>query len=175
MTSLAAASSAAAAQRRRSPQAPLFQLRSSVCTSTSGGGDELYGVEPLSYYVKNLALNWNAVAVLGLLSLPLVLLSGGAQGAFSVSSSSSKSPSSSGIGWVLLPLYLWLAVVVPRPHKEERFLFPIYPILCAGAALVVDAAAGAGARCEVCVPDAAGLPCPLSLLRWSREKSCARA
>ena len=114
--------------------------------NTSGGGDELYGVEPLSYYVKNLALNWNAVAVLGLLSLPLVLLSGGAQGAFSVSSSSSKSPSSSGIGWVLLPLYLWLAVVVPRPHKEERFLFPIYPILCAGAALVVDAAAGAGAR-----------------------------
>merc|ERR1712216_711082 len=94
-----------------------------------GGGDELYGVEPLSYYVKNLALNWNAVAVLGLLSLPLVLLSGGAQGTFSVSSSSSKSPSSSGIGWVLLPLYLWLAVVVPRPHKEERFLFPIYPFV----------------------------------------------
>ncbi|KAL7485508.1 hypothetical protein ACHAW6_011959 [Cyclotella cf. meneghiniana] len=35
------------------------------------GGDELYGVEPLSYYVKNLALNFNLVALLGLSSLPI--------------------------------------------------------------------------------------------------------
>jgi alpha-1,2-mannosyltransferase len=28
-----------------------------------------------------------------------------------------------------------LLVVAPRPHKEERFLFPIYPCLCLGAAV----------------------------------------
>jgi alpha-1,2-mannosyltransferase len=36
-------------------------------------------------------------------------------------------------------MYVWLAIVVPRPHKEERFLFPIYPILCLGAAMVGNA------------------------------------
>jgi alpha-1,2-mannosyltransferase len=39
---------------------------------------------------------------------------------------------------LLCPLYLWLACTVPRPHKEERFLFPIYPLLCLGAVLTVD-------------------------------------
>eukprot|EP00804_Cyclotella_cryptica_P001087 CCRYP_008381-RA/>CCRYP_008381-RA protein AED:0.11 eAED:0.11 QI:26/1/1/1/0.33/0.25/4/1513/367 len=38
------------------------------------GGDELYGVEPLSYYVKNLALNFNVVTLLGLSSLPILSL-----------------------------------------------------------------------------------------------------
>ena len=28
-----------------------------------------------------------------------------------------------------------MAIVLPRPHKEERFLFPIYPALCFGAAV----------------------------------------
>jgi alpha-1,2-mannosyltransferase len=37
---------------------------------------------------------------------------------------------------LLTPMYIWLAVLVPRPHKEERFLFPIYPCLCLGAAML---------------------------------------
>ena len=42
--------------------------------NAAGGGDELYGVEPVSYYVKNLLLNLNAAAPLGLLALPVYLL-----------------------------------------------------------------------------------------------------
>jgi alpha-1,2-mannosyltransferase len=96
--------------------------------NTQAGGDELYGVEPFSYYVKNLLLNLNYVAAIGMLAgllLPL-LITGGME------------------GWILLlPMYMWLTIVAPRPHKEERFLFPIYPCLCFGAAAlnvwVVDA------------------------------------
>eukprot|EP00531_Pseudo-nitzschia_arenysensis_P005771 CAMPEP_0116129956 /NCGR_PEP_ID=MMETSP0329-20121206/8200_1 /TAXON_ID=697910 /ORGANISM="Pseudo-nitzschia arenysensis, Strain B593" /LENGTH=78 /DNA_ID=CAMNT_0003624257 /DNA_START=232 /DNA_END=465 /DNA_ORIENTATION=- len=33
--------------------------------NTQAGGDELYGVEPLSYYIKNLLLNFNYVAIAG--------------------------------------------------------------------------------------------------------------
>ena len=35
------------------------------------------------------------------------------------------------------PAFLWLAVMTTRPHKEERFLFPIYPLLALAAALTV--------------------------------------
>ena len=32
-------------------------------------------------------------------------------------------------------LYAWLSVFWFQSHKEERFLFPIYPLICAAAAL----------------------------------------
>lgn len=93
--------------------------------NTQAGGDELYGVEPLSYYIKNLVLNFNYVALsgtLGVLPLTLPLL---------------RSSSTWLEGWILMaPFYLWVWVVFPRPHKEERFLYPIYPCLCLGAAIV---------------------------------------
>lgn len=91
--------------------------------NTQAGGDELYGVEPLSYYIKNLVLNFNYVAIAGAIGvLPLLW--------FGFSSSTWLE------GWMLMaPLYLWVGIVFPRPHKEERFLFPIYPCLCLGAAI----------------------------------------
>jgi alpha-1,2-mannosyltransferase len=99
--------------------------------NTAGGGDELYGVEATSYYVKNLLVNLNFVAPLGLVVLPLI---------------SFTQLRDWDLVTLLSPLYLWLAVVVPRPHKEERFLFPIYPLLCLGAVLTVDKVANAGGR-----------------------------
>mmetsp|Transcript_4555 Transcript_4555/g.12676 ORF Transcript_4555/g.12676 Transcript_4555/m.12676 type:complete len:595 (+) Transcript_4555:111-1895(+) len=94
--------------------------------NAAGGGDELYGVEPASYYVKNLLLNWNIVAPLGLCVLPLVIFS--------------QKKNLNEIAIMVAPLYLWLAITVPRPHKEERFLFPIYPMLCLAAVKTVDTA-----------------------------------
>ena len=93
--------------------------------NASAGGDELYGIEPISYYIKNVLLNFNYVAVVGLLGLPMALLG-------------TANERSREVIVLLLPMYLWLAVVVPRSHKEERFLFSIYPLLCLGAALVAD-------------------------------------
>ena len=91
--------------------------------NTQAGGDELYGVEPLSYYIKNLLLNFNYVAIGGGIgALPLFWL-----GSFSST-------------WrdflvLMAPLYIWIGIVFPRPHKEERFLYPAYPCLCLGAAI----------------------------------------
>ena len=31
---------------------------------------------------------------------------------------------------MLLALAIWLTIFMTRPHKEERFLFPVYPLLC---------------------------------------------
>ena len=96
--------------------------------NATSGGDELYGVEPLSYYVKNLLLNFNFVALLGIISLPLVL---GRKLQYSSASDGLKI-------LMLIPMYIWMAIVFPRPHKEERFLFPIYPMLCFGASIALE-------------------------------------
>jgi len=34
-------------------------------------------------------------------------------------------------------LYLWLGVFFLQPHKEERFLYVVYPLFCWHAALVL--------------------------------------
>jgi alpha-1,2-mannosyltransferase len=93
------------------------------------GGDELYGVEPASYYLKNLGLNFGYATILGLLSLPVAMMQ----------RVLGNHPLPVPVLVVCIaPLYLWLAIVVPRPHKEERFLFPIYPALCACAAVTLE-------------------------------------
>lgn len=99
--------------------------------NAQGGGDELYGVEPTSYYIKNLLLNFNGVVVLGVLSLAVV--------AVSVATNTSLQQKAPIVLVLLSPIYLWFAIVVPRPHKEERFLFPIYPIICFGAVVTGSA------------------------------------
>jgi hypothetical protein len=35
---------------------------------------------------------------------------------------------------VLTPLYIWIMVVGTRPHKEERFLYPVYHLIPIAAA-----------------------------------------
>ena len=47
---------------------------------------------------------------------------------------------------MMVTMWLWIAITFTRPHKEERFLFPIYPMLCLGATLTVDAACNAVGR-----------------------------
>lgn len=37
----------------------------------------------------------------------------------------------------LAPFYLWLGVLSLQAHKEERFMFPIYPLLCFNAAVTL--------------------------------------
>jgi alpha-1,2-mannosyltransferase len=92
------------------------------------GGDELYGVEPASYYLKNLLLNFSYAALLGLLALPVA----------SVMRLLDRPWPVPLVVACVAPLYLWLSIVVPRPHKEERFLFPIYPALCVCAAMTLE-------------------------------------
>jgi alpha-1,2-mannosyltransferase len=79
-----------------------------------GSGDELYGVEPASYYIKNLFLN------LGI-SWPLVLLS---PAVYLVSYLvRKKGPATTNVdgrirGFVLhVQALIWLVVLFSRPHK----------------------------------------------------------
>jgi alpha-1,2-mannosyltransferase len=93
--------------------------------------DDLYGIEDSSYYIKNLLLNWNLVAFLGIIISPLIICCKFWTMRLHV--------------WdkqvmiiILIPMFLWLVTVFPRPHKEERFLYPIYPMIAVSASYACD-------------------------------------
>lgn len=98
-------------------------------------GPNLYGQEPLSYYLVNSLLNFNIVFPLALLSLPLICLS------FYLTFGQKRKPIWSRLTPIALlegSMLVWLVVFFRQPHKEERFLFPIYPLLCLSAAISLD-------------------------------------
>ena len=119
-------------------------------------GPDLYGTEPASFYLLNGCLNFNivfpaALAVVPALALTKFILRG------------EVSASAHGSGYYLSetlsqsPLYLWLLVFWTQPHKEERFLFPVYPLICLAGAMVLDAGQKVSPdhpqgrqQCEVC-------------------------
>ena len=103
--------------------------------AVGGHGDELYGTEPASYYVKALFLNTVlvapfAVVACGLLCKDIILL-------FLHSSSADFQSKVVDKLVIFSPAILWLLILFSRPHKEERFLYPIYPLfsLMASSAL----------------------------------------
>ena len=100
-------------------------LNIAIYNSSSTHGANLYGVEPWHYYVKNLILNFNLV-------VPLALL-GTARALWAVLlKRSTRQSSRAWAAWryCLGPLWLWMAAMLYMPHKEERFLFVVYPLLC---------------------------------------------
>ncbi|KAJ3351453.1 mannosyltransferase [Allomyces javanicus] len=79
----------------------------------------LYGTEPATYYLKSLLLNWTPLGVFAA-ALGLVAI------AHQFRSSLELPAATSGHAPATMAV-LWLAVMLAQPHKEERFLSPIYP------------------------------------------------
>jgi alpha-1,2-mannosyltransferase len=38
----------------------------------------------------------------------------------------------------LVSMYLWLGIFILQPHKEERFMYVIYPLICYNAAYAIE-------------------------------------
>ncbi len=83
-------------------------------------GDELYGIEPVSYYVKNLLLTTGICWPLTIVSIPIVVVD---------YLLSKRIDLNSELFAMFVSLGLWLGIMFSRPHKEERFLYPIYPLI----------------------------------------------
>lgn len=102
---------------------PAFNIvRYNVLESSS----TLYGTEPWTFYLINGGLNFNIVFALSFISMLAV---------FAKKRSTVLPPKRAMV--YLLPLYLWMAVMFVQPHKEERFLFPVYPLICLSAAYLL--------------------------------------
>ncbi|XP_059049464.1 alpha-1,2-mannosyltransferase ALG9 [Achroia grisella] len=96
-------------------------------------GPDLYGVEPWTYYFVNGFLNFNIIWVLAL-SCPLLLLACTVIMPRSTARASFCAPY-----WLdLMPIVLWLGVFMIQPHKEERFLYPVYSMIVLAGAISLD-------------------------------------
>lgn len=98
-------------------------------------GPNLYGTEPFSFYFINGFLNFNIVWLLALLTPIAIIISH-----FAVPAKSKQTTLSLPYYLSLAPFYLWLIVMMIQPHKEERFLFPVYPMISLAGAITVDCA-----------------------------------
>ncbi|KNC53119.1 alpha-1,2-mannosyltransferase ALG9 [Thecamonas trahens ATCC 50062] len=106
-----------------------------LATAASGGGSELYGTEPWHYYIRNGIVNFNLAFVLGLLGPFLTVLPGWLSHYNLVCGPSPAFRSR--LAAYLWSIWAWLGLMLAQPHKEERFLYPIYPALCVSAAVTL--------------------------------------
>jgi alpha-1,2-mannosyltransferase len=95
----------------------------------SGKGPNIYGTEPWHFYIRNLILNFNLWFLLALIALPLSILQYVVRGHAPTRQSILRTVT------VTSPFYLWLAIFTLQPHKEERFMYPAYPLLVLNAAI----------------------------------------
>jgi alpha-1,2-mannosyltransferase len=95
-------------------------------------GPNLYGTAPWHYYVFNLFLNFNFAFLLTAL-LPFFILF---QFCFHILIKRHVPDFFHQIKAVA-GLFLWLLFMFRMEHKEERFLFVVYPLICFAAGLTV--------------------------------------
>ena len=100
---------------------------------SNDGGPDLYGTEPFTFYLFNGFLNFNVIWLMALCT-PLAIVIG----YFAVPSRTKQTTLTLPYYLSLAPFYLWLAVMMIQPHKEERFLFPIYPLISLCGAITLD-------------------------------------
>lgn len=116
--------------------APLNIIKYNVISSSSSGPN-IFGTEPWYYYILNLALNFNLALSLALGALPTLI----ATHLYSPKRFGIVLPGQTSsfrlLAVRLSPVYLWFGVLFTQAHKEERFMFPIFPLLCFQAALTL--------------------------------------
>ena len=102
-------------------------------------GPDLYGTEPWSFYILNLLLNFNILLPLALISIPALAITyriDRRRLGLARPSAEESSPFTL-LAIRLLPFYIWLAILTVQAHKEERFMYPAYPLICFNAAVSV--------------------------------------
>ncbi|EPQ60356.1 hypothetical protein GLOTRDRAFT_135064 [Gloeophyllum trabeum ATCC 11539] len=102
-------------------------------------GPELYGTEPWTFYFRNLLLNFNVAVPLAYAVLPALAITYVAdrRRLGSYTPSLEQSSPFTVLALRLAPLYVWTAILTLQPHKEERFMFPGYPLICFNAAVAL--------------------------------------
>jgi len=114
-------------------------VKYNIFSGESSRGPDLYGTEAWYFYILNLVLNFNVVLPLALIALPALAVT------YTIDrrrlGNASPGPDESSpftlLAIRLAPMYLWLAIFTIQPHKEERFMFPIYPLICFNGAVSV--------------------------------------
>ncbi|XP_073123149.1 alpha-1,2-mannosyltransferase ALG9 [Henckelia pumila] len=89
-----------------------------------GGESHLYGTEGSTFYLRNGFNNFNLCFILALLFIAILPIA--------------KKKYAPELLVIISPIYIWLGFMSLQPHKEERFLYPIYPLICVAASAVIE-------------------------------------
>lgn len=121
-----------------------------ILSARRGAGPDLYGVEPWYFYLLNLTLNFGPILLLSIFSIPALgltlIVDRRRLQPLELSSKSIQKGHPDGLQGSseallltlrLLPQYLWMGLLTSQAHKEERFMFPAYPLLCFNAAVSI--------------------------------------
>lgn len=95
----------------------------------SNRGPSIFGTEPWDYYSRNLLLNFNLWYLLAVAVAPLLSLQ------YAFRSHATTKQTLLRIVIFIMPFYVWMAIFTLQPHKEERFMYPVYPFLALNAAI----------------------------------------
>lgn len=98
-----------------------------------GRGPNLFGTEPIDFYFRNLLLNFHVWFVLALLAAPFMILQ------FWTASKQVSRLALLRSFTFTAPFYMWLAIFSAQAHKEERFMYPVYPFLALNASMALHA------------------------------------
>ncbi|TPX34826.1 hypothetical protein SmJEL517_g02557 [Synchytrium microbalum] len=99
-------------------------------------GPEIYGTSPWWFYIANGMLNFNMAFLMALASWPLLMMTRlMSNGSFSAVLAPVNSEPRQRVAFRILPFYFMLYIFSTQPHKEERFMFVVYPLICFNAAL----------------------------------------
>ncbi|CAI5502779.1 unnamed protein product [Closterium sp. Naga37s-1] len=122
-------------------------VRYNVLGGGDGAGSTLYGVEGPLFYLRNGLNNFSLALPLALLLPLLLLIACLASSPFRRQGRGERRGVESGgngfVGWkevvalVLLPVVIWVGFMSLQPHKEERFLYPIYALIPVAAAIAI--------------------------------------
>lgn len=106
------------------------------------GGPDLFGTEPWYYYLFNGILNLNILYPLALLSLPALAITALVEPKRLAITQPEQTSSAILLAVRLSPFYLWFGLLTAQAHKEERFMFPAFPLICFQAAVTLSLARG---------------------------------
>ncbi|GME94625.1 unnamed protein product [Ambrosiozyma monospora] len=101
-----------------------------VINSSESAGPNIFGVEPTSYYVINLLLNFYGIGLLSVLGLAAGIVLRVEKASFWQ------------IETIVFPIVIWCAIFFAQPHKEERFMYPIYHLITISAAYAAQSITG---------------------------------
>lgn len=99
--------------------------------SGSGRGPNIFGTEPWHFYLRNLTLNFNFWFLLAIVAAPLI------EADYRLRNRTSPQQNHIRSLVFVSPFYLWLFIFSVQPHKEERFMYPVYPFLCFNGAIAL--------------------------------------
>ncbi|CAI5489614.1 unnamed protein product [Closterium sp. Naga37s-1] len=122
-------------------------IRYNVFGGGDGAGSTLYGVEGPLFYLRNGLNNFSLALPLALILPLLLLIACFASSPFRRQGRGGNGGVERGgkgfVGWkevvalLLLPVVIWVGFMSLQPHKEERFLYPIYALIPVAAAIAI--------------------------------------